>query len=137
MRRYSGLALAIFLVRTAPAQPGPLPSSQYCEMIAGYGVGLTQFAAQRTLRQDLIIESLRLCPEQFVSVANNFPPNSVVGALSGPERRDALTASLATSAVQKVASTPSLGGLPLAKSLVAALSGPAGGPSGSGALVRV
>lgn len=137
MRSYSGLALALLLVRMAQGQANPLSSRQYCEMVAGDGISLTQMPAQEPLRPDLILQALRFCPEEFVSIASNFPiPNPVLRGLSGLEKSDALTGSLAKDAIERIKSTSSLRGSAFARSLIEALSKNGRSSADSRTLVR-
>lgn len=53
-------------------------------MVAGEGVSLTQIAGLDPLRHDLILQALRLCPLEFISIVSMFPePDKLLSGLSG------------------------------------------------------
>jgi hypothetical protein len=77
MRILPHLAWSMLLLQSAPLAAQEVPSLQrFCAEIGGRGIGLAELsgADTRRLRLDLVLESIRLCPEEFMSVANLFPP---------------------------------------------------------------
>ena len=59
---------------------------QLCPSVAGNGISLADMSGTdtRRLRLDLVLESIRLCPKEFVAVASRFPASdSPVSAIQG------------------------------------------------------
>jgi hypothetical protein len=58
----------------------------YCATVAGYGISLAEMSSteSRRLRLDLVLESVRLCPKEFIAAASLYPPaDSPVSAIRG------------------------------------------------------
>jgi len=78
MRIRLHLAWSVLLLQSAPLAAQQAPSIQrFCAEVGGRGIGLAELsgADTRRLRLDLVLESIRLCPEEFMSVASLFPPS--------------------------------------------------------------
>lgn len=64
----------------------PPPLEEYCPTLAGNGISLAGMSGSETrrLRLDLVLQSIRLCPQEFIMSASLFPPSdSPVSAIQG------------------------------------------------------
>jgi hypothetical protein len=68
----------MLLLQSGPlAAQEALPVERFCVIVGGHGIGLAEMsgAETRRLRLDLVLQSIRLCPEEFMSVASLYPPS--------------------------------------------------------------
>jgi hypothetical protein len=137
MKSCAGLILPFLLVLMARAQTAPASARPFCEMVAGDGISLTQIAGLEPLRHDLILQALRLCPAEFISIASSFPePDKVLNDLSGLEGSDTLTGTIAKDAARNVKSTSSLVASAFVRRLLDTLAKPVGGVAAPVTLLR-
>lgn len=77
MKTNLSLAWVVLLLQSVPLTAQVAPAVQrFCVEVGGRGIGLAELSGTdtRRLRLDLVLESIRLCPEEFMSAANLFPP---------------------------------------------------------------
>ena len=130
MRKFLGLALSILLLseQSASAAKATLSAQQYCPMIAGNGIALAEMqeSGAESLKRDLILQSVRLCPAEFVSTASLFPQsNTLLTGFGNPAEDDRFTVALSRDAATKIRMPSAANEVAFAKRLIDALGRPA------------
>lgn len=71
-------ALLVLLLKSACAVAQERPRLEhYCSELAANGISLAEMSGTdtRRVRLDLVLQSIRLCPQEFISAASLFPPS--------------------------------------------------------------
>ena len=134
------IAVVVLLLKSmcAVAQGAP-PLAHYCPEVAANGISLAEMAGSDTtrVRLDLVLQSIRLCPREFISAAKLFSPSdSLLSSIQGlMDGADPTATAIARDAAARIQTGEDPTSAPVAKQLQRLLGQPR--PASSRSLAEV